>query len=145
MSTTWRPLLRVSQVSAITFVRQEVCQREQRTHLQSTNISDLRYHKCGLLVNILNLVPVLFLCLAQNGGYIQDPMELLPSIWVWYRSDLSTNSPSKVWRWVFFSKPEETLFSPPSLDRIPPLLVKNTNVSKLLGWYSPNHGPIGIW
>jgi hypothetical protein len=53
-------------VSAITFLRQEVCQREQRTHLQSTNISDLRYHKCGLLVNILNL----FLCFGQ-GVYRQ--------------------------------------------------------------------------
>jgi hypothetical protein len=53
-------------VSAITFLRQEVCQREQRTHLQSTNISDLKYHKCGLLVNILNL----FLCFGQ-GVYRQ--------------------------------------------------------------------------
>lgn len=61
----------------------------------------------------------------------------------WYRSDLATNSPSKVGRWVFFSNPEETLFSPLLLIAFP-LLVKNTNVSKLLGWYSPNHGPIGI-
>ncbi len=60
-------------------------------------------------------------------------MKLLPSIWVDTVVTSQQIHPQKFEGGFFFSKnPEETLFSPLLLMKFP-LLVKNTNVCKLLG------------
>jgi hypothetical protein len=66
------------------------------------------------------LYPFFFMPSPKWGVYPR-PMKLLPSIRVNTVGDLSTNSPSKVWRWVFLQQPWGDFVFSPSLDSIPPL------------------------